>query len=115
MIFVNEDYTNYKYLVEVSDNYIVLTNSSNVNGEWQNPDTINVIYQFIKPSTLTIEGTRTYTSTQSFNRVEVSDDYWTRGDVPEILSISLMVTFLFVFILNGLTRILKKGGIFFGN
>lgn len=111
MIFVNEDYNNYKYLVEASDNYVVLSNSSYVEGDWQNPDTIDVIYQYIKPSTLTIEGTQTYTTTKSFDRVEISNDFWDRGDSPTIFGYAVLVTFLALYIINILTKVVKRGGL----
>lgn len=111
MIFVNEDYDNYKYLVEASDNYVVLSNSSYVEGDWQNPDTIDVIYQYIKPSTMVIETTQTYTTTKSFDRVEISSDFWDRGDSPTIFGYAVLVTFLTLYIINILTRVVKRGGL----
>lgn len=114
-MFVNEGYERYTYLVEASDNYVVLARQSSVSADWQNPETINVIHQYIKPSTLTLEGTRTFTSSQSFTDIDCSDDYWERGDVSEILCCSFMMLFFLLFLLNGLTRIARKGGIFFGS
>lgn len=111
MIFVNEDYDNYKYLVEASDNYVVLTNSSYVEGDWQNPDEIDVIYQYIKPSTMVIEATQTYTTTKSFDRVEISSEFWDRGDSPMIFGYAVLVTFLSLYIINILTRVVKRGGL----
>lgn len=111
MIFVNEDYDNYKYLVEASDNYVVLSNSSSVHGDWQNPDEINVIYQYIKPSTVVIEGTQTYTTEKYFDRVEISSNFWDRGDSPTIFGYAVLVTFLALYIINILTRIVKRGGL----
>lgn len=111
-IFVNEDYDNYKYLVEANDNYFVLTNTSSVNGDWQNPDEIDIIYQYISPSVLTVEGTQTYTTVKSFDKVDISSDFWERADSPAIFSVSILVMFCTLWILNILTRIVKRGGIF---
>lgn len=111
MIFVNEDYDNYKYLVEASDNYVVLTNSSYASGTWESPDEIDVIYQYITPSTLVIEGTRTYNSEKYFERVDISSDFWDRADSPMIFESAVLVTIIAVYIINILTRIVKRGGL----
>ena len=110
-IFINEDYYNYKYLVEASDNYFVLTNSASTNGSWESPDEIDVVYQYIKPSTLTVEGSQTFTTTKSFDKVDLSSDFWERADSPAIFSVSILVIFCTLFILNIFTRIVKRGGI----
>ena len=111
MIFVNENYDNYKYLVEVGDNYIVLSNSSSVHGSWQDPDTYEVIYQYLTPSTLVIEETRTTTSENYFTRIETSSEFWKRADAPNIFFWGLGITFFALFIINQLTRIVKRGGL----
>lgn len=115
MIFVNEGYENYKYMVEAYDNYIILSNDSYVNGSWEDPDTIDVIYQYIKPSTLTIESEMSFTSTRDFTKVDLSTNYWDRGDTCEILTATFIIIFFLLFIINGLTRFVKKGGVFFGS
>lgn len=114
-MFVNENYINYKYLVEVNDNYVVLTNKSSISASYDNQKSYDVIYQYLKPSTLTIEQTRTARNDLVFERIDVSTDFWDRADCPEILTASILTMWIFIFILNGLTRIAKKGGIFFGN
>lgn len=114
MIFVNEGYNRYKYVVEMNDNYIVLTNQRTVTADWQNPEQIDVIYQYFYPSTQTIENTRNYTSNNTFTEIETTDDFYYRADAPIIMTIGMIMTFFFIFILNGMTRIGKKGGIFFG-
>lgn len=111
-MFVNEDYSNYKYLVNVSDNYVTLTNTSSVNGSWQDPQEYDVIYQFLSPSTLVIEDTKTTSSQLQFERVDVSSDFWERADSPMIFSVSVLVLFCVCFICNIFTRIVKRGGIF---
>lgn len=114
MIFVNKGYNKYKYVVEVKDNYIVLTNQRTVTADWQNPEQINVIYQYFYPSTQTIENTRNYTSNNTFTEIETTNDFYYRADAPTIMTIGMIMTFFFIFILNAMTRIGKKGGIFFG-
>lgn len=115
MMFVNQEYNRYKYLVEVSDNYIVLTDSRAVAGDWQTPVTIDIIYQYIEPSTLVIESERTFTNNRTFTEIEVSNNYWDRADSIKITNGSILMLFMMIFFINGLTRIFKKGGIFFGN
>lgn len=113
-MFVSNDYKNYKYVVETSDNYLVLTNQSSINASWESPRTINVVYQYLEPSFLTIESTRTYSSSRSFDQVETSQSFYSRADFPEILVCQFLIIFFCLFVINGITRFVKKGGIFFG-
>lgn len=114
-MFVNSEYLNYDNIVELGDNYVCLTRSSSVDADWQNPKTINVVYQYITPSVLSIESTRTFTSSQTFESIETSDYFFDRADCPQIICCELAVIFFIIFILNGLTRFVKKGGVFFGS
>lgn len=111
MIYLNDNYKNYKYLVEVSDNYICLSDTKNVTADWQNPETIDVLYQFFKPSTYAIETTKTYTSDRSFETIKTSQDFWDRADSPALFSVSILVIAFTLFIINILTRIVRRGGI----
>lgn len=113
-MFVNEGYENYKYLVKASDNYIILSNDNYASGTWENPDSINIIYQYIKPSILTIEGQMEFTNEETFERVETTSNYWDRGDACELTIAGLGILFFILFIINALTRFVRKGGIFFG-
>lgn len=114
-MYVNEGYENYKYLVEASDNYIILSNVSYADGSWDAPDTVDVIYQYIKPSILTIESKIRYTTTKEFVKIEQTDNYWNRGDACEITIAGFIMLFFIMFIINGLTRLVRKGGVFFGS
>lgn len=111
MIYVNDNYKNYKYLVEVSDNYVCLSDTRSVSADWQNPETIDVIYQYLSPSTYVIEGTKTYTSEKSFDIIETRQGFWDRADSSNIFYCGLVMTFFAVFIINQLTRIVKRGGL----
>lgn len=113
-MFVNSEYLNYDNIVEIGDNFVCLTKVSSVSADWQNPSTIDVIYQYNFPSILTIETERTFNSSQYFPSVETSDNFFDRPDCPQIISCELAVIFFILFVLNGLTRFVKKGGIFFG-
>lgn len=114
MIFVNEDYSNFKYLVSASDNYFILTNQRSATGTWQEPETIDIIYQYIKPSIYTIESTKSITDTRTFQQVEITSNIENRADFNDILNSYFIILFFFLFLLNGFTRFAKKGGIFFG-
>lgn len=113
-MFVNSDYLNYDNVVEYSDNYVCLAKTSGVSADWQNPVTIDVVYQYFYPSTLTIEGERRFTSSQDFDYIDVTDNFWERADCPIIFIAGFILTFFLILILNGFTKIGKKGGIFFG-
>lgn len=115
-MFVNEDYLNYKYVVGVSDNYVVLTNQHTVNASWDSPRTIDIVYQYLKPSYLTIEGERTFSNTQTFEQIDVDDSIFSRADYPDILISALLFISVVVFtIINSLTKIVRRGGVLNGN
>lgn len=112
MIYVKEDYENYKYLVSVSDNYVVLTNQSRANNE-----EIDIIYQYINSPFTVIESTKTYGQFQEvyFDEIETSQNIMDSSMYPfYVLSVLAVVMFI-VFIINPITKIAKKGGIFFGS
>lgn len=115
MIFVNDDYLDFKYLVSVSDNYFILTNQRSASGTWQEPETIDVIYQYIKPSIYTIESTQSITSSRTFTPIEITNNIENRADFNDIINSYFIILFFFLFLLNGFTRFAKKGGIFFGS
>lgn len=110
-IFVNEDYSKYKYLVGVSDNYIILSNKKNVSGSWEYPVEYDVIYQYLYPSTYVIEDTKTTTQELTFETIKSSTDFWDRADSIQIFNCSILVIFCALFIINILTRIVKRGGL----
>lgn len=114
-MFVNSDYLDYKYIVDVSDNYVCLAKRSFVSADWQNPTTIDVIYQYICPSIMTVEAKRTFSDSQQFSLADVSDNFFERADCPQIITCELAVIFFILFVLNALTRFVRKGGVFFGS
>lgn len=114
-MFVNADYTNYKYVISVSDNYVVLTNRSSVNGSWDNPQTLSVIYQYLKPSFLVIEGERSFSTSQTFEQIDISDNDFERADYCDFFNSSMLFLAVIVFtILNSISRLVKKGGVING-
>ena len=111
-MFVNEDYANYKYLVSVSDNYVVLTNRHSVNADWQRPVTIDIIYQYFDPSYITIESERNITSQIVYSEVDISSDFWDRPDCPKLIVAIFCVSILLIKIVNSITEFVQKGGLF---
>lgn len=116
MFYVPTEYSNYKYLVQVSDNYIVLSNDNMINGTWDSPDEINVIYQYLTPSITTIKGTYSSTSTRRFTNIssQISDNIYVRADFPQLFMCNIAIVLIILVIFNGITRIVKRGGAIFG-
>lgn len=114
MIYVPETYSSYKYLVDYDDNFVVLTNHRVVSGSFDNPNEYDVIIQYFKPSTYTIATSRITRSTQEFESIEVSSDFYDRADCPELMICIFICIFFILFLVNGVTRLVKRGGIFFG-
>lgn len=112
MLYVPDE--NYRYLISSSDNYVVLTNVPSANGSYNNPDYIDTLTVYLKPSTFSFYDEKGYTSTRTFIQVEVSDSFWNRGDVPEILCGFGVLLFLLLLILNIFGKLLRPGGVFFG-
>lgn len=115
MMFVNEQYKDYKYVVGISDNYLILANQSSVNASWDNPKTIDVVYQYLEPSFLSVEATRTFNTTTVFSDIETSQSFFARADSLDLIKVQVILIFMILFFLNGLTKFVHKGGVFFGN
>lgn len=115
MMFVNEDYSQYKYVVGISDNYLILSKQSSVDADWNNPVTIDVIYQYLNPSFLAVEAKRTFTTYTSFSNIETSNSFFARADSLDLIKVQVILIFMILFFINGLTRFVRKGGVFFGS
>lgn len=114
MMFVNEDYSDYKYVVGISDNYLILAKQSQVNASWDNPRTIDIIYQYLNPSFLTVESSRTFTSSTTFTQIDTSQSFFARSDSLDIIKVQVIIIFMLLFFINGLTKFVHKGGVIFG-
>lgn len=110
-MFINEDFDNFEYVVDYSDNYVVLSNRSRVNGSFDNPQTIPVIVQYLYPSTLVIEDTRTFRTSTEFNSIDSSSGFFNRPDCPFILLASFFIVLLTCVVINQVTEFICKGGI----
>lgn len=109
MIFVNN--TDFKYLVSRSDNYLILTNVPSVNASYNNPADIDTLVQYIYPSTYSYESTLTVSSSKSYDRIDVTDSFWERADSVNIMFGGFFILFLFVFIFNQFTKLVRSGGV----
>jgi len=54
MFYLDSNYSNYTNLVEVNDNYLVLSTSSRISGSSGDLDYVPVVYQYLQPSGLCI-------------------------------------------------------------
>lgn len=111
-MYVPEDYENYKYLVSANDNFVVLTNTRNVVASWDNPKSVNVVYQYFIPSIYTISDTVTFSNNKEFTEIETSTSFYDRADCPQLITCSLLLIFFLLFIFNGVTKFARRGGIF---
>lgn len=112
MLYVKKGYEDYKYLVTISDNYVCLTNRSRATNE-----TIPVIYQYINAPLTVIESQRQFSIYQdvTFPQIETSQKFFDSPMYP-FYAISIIICVMFiVYIINPITKIVKKGGIFFGS
>lgn len=112
-MYIDENYNNYKYLVEAHDNYVILSSSSAITGESGDTDSVNAIIQYFNPA-LTIPLTYYSDKTFSFTNIEnqLSNNIEDRADFPIIFICGFILIFLFIFIINNLSKLFKKGGVF---
>lgn len=115
MLYVKEEYKQYKYLVGISDNYIILTNQKSVNGTWQEPEEINVIYQYINNPNLVIEDLREISTSRTYQQVETSQNIMESTIWLDLTRTIIILAFAIIYLVNIPTKIVKKGGIFFGS
>lgn len=114
-MFISEDVpSSYKYLYEIGDNYIALTNSSHAVGSYMQPDEISVYYQYFVPSFQVLKTSRDVYSEVYYDNVssQFSDNFFDRADAPVIFICQFIVCVWFVWLLNQLSKLVHKGGIF---
>lgn len=111
-MFINSDIpSNYKYVYKVSDNFISLTNKSNI----ESGDTYKCYNQYLSPSWLYIETNEVATCDNTLIEInEFSDSYYARADMPTIFIASMILLLFILFIYNCVTKLVVKGGLFFG-
>lgn len=109
--YSTQEYLSYNHLVEAHDNYIILSSANRINGSSGDPDSVPAIYSYLNPH---VEIPFTYSSEESFSfpLVSLSSDLQDSSMFPSIFICSFILIFVFVFIINQLTKLVKKGGIF---
>lgn len=112
MIYVNEDYENYKYLVSIADNYIVLTNQKSAGYEsGYDYEEIDIIYQYFYPSSCTIQSSKNVRSYTEYQKIDISTDFFDRADCSFILLSVFFILMLAIKVINMVTEFVERGGI----
>lgn len=136
-MYINSDIpSNYKYVAELSDNYIVLVRESVLSSN----NSYDAYIQFFQPSTnyihvndyvITNGNNYTYDFNYTFNQYynyidnveltftkdlyqlnDISNDIGSAYDYPFIFICQFLCVIAFVWIVNQLTKIVCKGGVF---
>lgn len=111
-MYINENYSNYKYLVECHDNFVVLSTSSSISGTSGDTDSVpaiaNYFNGYVLPFTFYSNNTFRFTNIQD----SLSHNLEDRSDFPLIYICGFFTIFVLVFIINQFTKFVKKGGVF---
>ena len=80
-------------------------------------DSVPCIVQYFNPSINTIETSYSSYDTYTFSDVSssISSSVFDRGDFPLIFICNFIIILIFAFILNQLTKLVYKGGVFGSN
>lgn len=114
MMYVDTNYLNYKYVYSYGDNYVALVSRSSVNGSFDNPQNVNVHVQYFSPSTYSFDYIETFRNARSFTEIDVSDDFYSRADCPQLMNTIMFLIFFLFWLLNPLYKFVSRGGLFFG-
>lgn len=109
--YTSSEYLSYNHLVEAHDNYVILSSANKIDGASGDPASVNAIYLYLNPH---VEIPFKYTSEESFNfpSVSTSSDIKDSPIFPSIFICSFILIYLFIFLINQLTKLVKKGGVF---
>ena len=113
MLYVKDGYEDYQYIVSQSDNYIILTNQATAGGE-DRYETIDIIYQYLKPSELVIEGEKQVWNYTEYQKIETTQNYWERADIHDIHITAMSIVILTLSIVNIVTKLVCRGGLVYG-
>lgn len=111
VMYINENYNNYKYLVEPHDNYVILSNKSHISGSSGDADLIPVVYNYYYPS-VSLPGTYSSEQSFSFTSLDLSNNIEDRADFPLIFICGFIIIYTLIFLINQLTKLVRKGGVF---
>lgn len=112
-MYLQKEFEDYKYIVDYSDNYVVLYNRSYVNGDYQSPSIIKCLVKYNNDSSLYFYDNRTFYTYKTFEKINgTSSDII---DAPEFFN-AVVLCFIFMCVLrtigNVVTSVVKRGGIF---
>lgn len=111
-MYINSDIpSGYKYIYEVGSNYVALTDVSSV----ESGDQLDCYYQYLEPSWLFVHANTVAGSDMRLAQIQdVSTSDYSRADFPQIFVAGMVLFFFILYIMNGVTKLVHKGGIFFG-
>lgn len=110
-MYIDENYNSYHYLVEAHDNYLILSNKSHISGSSGDIDSIPIVYNYFSPA-VTFSSTYSSEETRSFTSLDLSNNIEDRADFPIIFLCGFTLIFTFIFIINQITKLVRKGGVF---
>ena len=116
MVYLPSNFNNYKYLVSYSDNYLVLSDSSFIAGDFNYPDEVDILIAYMD-SPQYIETTYTSYSSRFFDNIssQISNDFSVSTFYPNYVIIGFIYIIFTLFIINQFTKLFKKGGVFSSN
>lgn len=112
-IYLPNEYINYKYLYNITNDYIELTDTKTFTAN----NTYDVIRIYNNYEGLIVEReiiTPNYYTTTSHNVVNVTNNFFARKDIEPILIGSIFIIVISLYVLNKVTEFFKKGGVFGG-
>lgn len=117
MVYLPSEYQDYKYLVSTHDNYLLLSKNSHAYGESGDPATINCVAQYFTPSIYTIETTYTTENYETYTNISdlYTDSIFDRADFPQLFICNFIICLIWVFVINQLSKLVYKGGLFGSN
>lgn len=111
MFYLENQYSSYKYVVEYSDNFLVLSNQRRVQGTYEDPESINVLVKYFQPSDFSFMTSKIFYNYQTFDTISTSDDDMDRADIPQVIQTAFIIVLLTIFIYHIVSRIFVRGGI----
>lgn len=116
MFYVSDEIpSSYKYLLDYGSNYIVLTNQSRSYGESGDPDLLSSYICYSSPSFQYLPYNYYSYSSELLTDVssDLTNDFYYACDFPITIILSFLLCFVLLFIFNGLTRLILRGGVLF--
>lgn len=112
-MYLDKEFSKYKYIVQYSDNYILLYDKSYVIADYDEPTTIKCLVKYINDDELYFYTTKTFYQDFDFQVLEnINNDliFTNTGFQAGILAFIFII--LLLKLINIPTRTIKRGGIF---